>query len=151
MIENSLDDVYICIDTSGSIDNKTLGIFFRMLEDLLKKYKTCGEVIYWGTNIEATYKFKNWKELVTSKPVGGGGTDVNKVFEYFESRDFKIGKKKKPVLILILTDGCFYSVNDKYKKWNKQTVWLIEPKYIERFKEPFGIKAALKGDKENAK
>ena len=140
---NTIADVFICIDTSGSISAKELGIFFRMLQDLLNKFHCVGEIVYWGTVIEAVYQYKDWKEALKAKPVGGGGTEVNCVFEYFEGRDFKTRKKKKPKLIIIATDGCIGSVNPKYKKWKNETIWLLDKSNLERFKAEFGRVAPI--------
>jgi predicted metal-dependent peptidase len=148
LTEDALENVLIAIDTSGSISNKDLGQFFKMFESLIKKFKANGEVMYWGSEVEAVYKFNNWKELVKTKPVGGGGTDINCVYQYLEGRDFKIGKKKKPIMILVVTDGYFGNVEKKYEKWRKETVWLLAPDCYENFKEPFGTKAILKGEDE---
>ena len=148
MINDTMENILIAIDTSGSISNKELGIFFKMLESLMKRFKTNGEVVYWGTNIEAIYPFKSWRELVKTKPIGGGGTDVGCVFEYLEDKKFKTGLKKKPSIIIIATDGYIGRVSDKYKKWNNETIWLLSPDSYDRFKEPFGKKAVMKGENE---
>lgn len=143
--DNALIDTYICIDTSGSISNRDLGIFFKILYDLFRVYKTEGEIMYWGSGVEATYKFDNYKELIKSKPVGGGGTDINCVFRYFEGKDFRTMRKNKPNLIIILTDGMFGNADTRYKKWSKETIWVIQPEYYDSFNPPFGTKAELKG------
>jgi len=117
-----------------------------LFQELLTKFHCCGEIVYWGSNIEATYPYKDWKEAIKAKPVGGGGTDVNCVFEYFDSIDFRRGKKKKPKLIVIPTDGCFSTPKEKYRKWNKETIWLLSGTDLDRFKAAFGRVAPIKKD-----
>ena len=141
---DSLDNVKLCIDTSGSITDKELGIALSQIEQLFKAYHVKAELLYWDTDIRAVYGFKDIKELLTKKPKGGGGTDVNCVFEYFETnRDYKIGKKKKPSIIIIFTDGYFGDVHSKYKKY-RDTIWIIHDN--DKFVAPFGTKAKFKND-----
>lgn len=139
---DSLDNVKICVDTSGSISPKDLGIALTQVEQLLKQFKAEAEMIYWDTRVRAIYPFKDVKELINKSPMGGGGTDANCIFEYFETdRDYKIGKKKKPTIIVIFTDGCFGTIEAKYSKY-KDTIWVIHDN--QGFKAPFGSKAQLK-------
>ncbi len=144
MLNDSLENVILAIDTSGSISTQELSIFLAQFKQLMNKFKIDGEVLYWGTNIEAIYPFKNWNDILKGKPIGGGGTDINCVFKYLDGRDFKVGKKKKPSMIVVATDGYFGDVDSKYKKWSNEVIWVISPDCYERFKEPFGKKAAMK-------
>lgn len=141
---NTLENVKICIDTSGSIDDEDLGIAFNQIGQLLKQFKAQAEVIYWDAEVQKVADFKNFNELLRIKPKGGGGTDVNVVFEHFETGDYKKGKKKKPSIIIIFTDGYFGAVEKKYKKY-KDTIWVIRDN--DSFKEPFGIKAKFEDGK----
>lgn len=139
---DSLDNVKICVDTSGSISPKDLGVALAQVEQLLKQFKAEAEMIYWDTRVRAIYPFKDVKELINKSPMGGGGTDANCIFEYFETdRDYKIGKKKKPTIIVVFTDGYFGTIEAKYSKY-KDTIWVIHDN--QGFKAPFGSKAQLK-------
>lgn len=139
---DELEGVKICVDTSGSISSKDIGVMFAQVEQLLKTYKAEAEVMYWDTRVRAVYPFKDIKELVATRPMGGGGTDANCVFEYFETeKDYKIGKKKKPSIIIVFTDGYFGSIDSKYKKY-KDTIWVLHDN--NNFTAPFGSKAPFK-------
>ena len=141
---DSLKDIKICIDTSGSITPKDLGVALAQIEQLLRAYKAEAELLYWDTQIRATYPFKNIKEIINKEPSGGGGTDANCIFEYFETeRDYKIGKKPKPSIIIVFTDGYFGNIHDKYKKY-KDTIWVVHNNL--GFKEPFGKSAPFKNE-----
>ena len=144
-IENdSLENVKICVDTSGSISPRDIGIALSQVEQLLKVFKAKAELVYWDTRVRAIYPFKDVKELLDKKPMGGGGTDVNCVFDHFEtSKDYKIGKKKKPSIIIIFTDGYFDVVDKKYSKY-RDTIWVVHDNI--NFKAPFGSQAPLKND-----
>lgn len=120
----ALENVKICIDTSGSITDKDLGIALGQIKQLLRTYKAKAEVMYWDTDIRSTHEFENIEQLLKIKPAGGGGTDANCIFEYFEQREYKIGKKPMPSVIVIFTDGYFPDIKDKYRKY-KNVIWIV--------------------------
>lgn len=133
--DDMLDGVKICIDTSGSITNEVLGEALNQVGDLLKKFKAKAELMYWDTRVRDVIPFESLKDIDTTKAFGGGGTNPNCIFEYFETeRDYRIGKRTKPSLIVIFTDGFFGGVDLKYKKYD--TIWVI--KNNPNFKAPFG-------------
>jgi predicted metal-dependent peptidase len=100
--------------------------------------------MYWDTDIRAIYEFKNVQELVKLKPMGGGGTDANCIFRYFEeNKDYKIGKKKKPTIIIVFTDGYFGQIDKAYKKY-KDTIWVVNGD--KDFTPPFGSTARFKNE-----
>jgi len=141
-LENdTLENIKICIDTSGSISDKDLGIAMTQIAQLLKLFKAKAEVLYWDTEVRATAEFEDIETLIKQKPVGGGGTDANCIFEHFETGDYKKWKKAKPSIIIIFTDGYFGEVDSKYKKY-KDTIWVIDKN--NGFKKPFGLMAKFK-------
>ena len=138
-----LENIKICIDTSGSISPKDIGQALSQIEDMFKQYKADAELIYWDTRVRAVYPFKQYKELLSKEPMGGGGTDANCIFDFFDTnKDYKLHKKQAPSLVIIFTDGYFGDINTKYKRKYKNTVWIIHDNTS--FKAPFGVKAALK-------
>lgn len=142
---DALKNIKICCDTSGSISDKELGIVLAQVEQLLKTFHAEAEMIYWDTQVRAVYPFKNIKELIQKKPLGGGGTDANCIFEYFETnRDYRIGKKQKPEVIVVFTDGYFDTIRGKYKNKFRNTIWVISDNPT--WKPPFGKVAPMSID-----
>lgn len=139
--EGALDNIKICIDTSGSIDNEALGIALAQIKQMFDVYKAKAELMYWDTEVRSSFEFDNIPDLLKHKPAGGGGTDVNCVFKQFEGRDYKIGKKPLPSVIVIFTDGYFREVDPKYKKF-KNVIWIIQGNH--NFHPPMGKVAPLK-------
>lgn len=143
--EGELENVKIGIDTSGSISPRDIGIVLKQTYDMLKKYHGKAEVIYWDTRVRAVYNLDDPEKITELKPAGGGGTDPNCVFDYFDSnKDYKTHKKSKPSLIVMFTDGCFGDIDERYAKKYKNTVWVINGGY--KFKPPFGVKAELRSE-----
>ena len=143
-LENdTLENIKICVDTSGSISNEDIGVALAQIEQLLKVFKAKAELLYWDTQVRVIYPFEKIDELLTKKPMGGGGTDPNCIFDYFETnREYKIGKKKKPEIILVFTDGYFGQLDSAYKKY-KNTIWIVN-NGVQDFKPPFGKVAPFK-------
>lgn len=134
-----LKGVKICIDTSGSIGMDELGQALGFILQLLKQFKASGDIVYWDTQVAGVFPFKDKESALKSRPVGGGGTDVNCVFEYFDSKDCKV----KPSIVIIITDGYFGDVNKKYAKRYKDCIWIVNSDLYSSFQAPFGRKAPL--------
>ena len=141
----ALGSIKICVDTSGSISPEDIGIALAQIKALFKQYNARAELLYWDTRVRAVYPFKDIKDLLDKKPMGGGGTDANCIFDYFETnKDYRLRKKEKPSLIIVFTDGYFGDIDKKYYKKYKSTIWVIKGEY--KFKAPFGTIAPFKID-----
>lgn len=142
---DTIKGLKVCIDTSRSISQEDLGIALGQVAQLLKKYKADAEVVYWDTEVASTGKFSDIASLYKHEAKGGGGTDVNCIFEYFNSKECK----DKPKLILIFTDGYFgkvdmHLVNRLHCK--KNIIWVINDDNLVDFKKhiDFGKVAVYK-------
>jgi predicted metal-dependent peptidase len=96
--------VVVGVDTSGSIGVKELNTFLSEVKAICEEVRPAFvDLIYWDSRVAGheTYEASELEGLVTStKPKGGGGTDVNALFVYV--------KKELPVLpeaCIVLTDG----------------------------------------------
>ena len=139
---DSLGEIIIGIDTSGSIGDKELGIAFSQIEQLLRQYKATGTLFWWDTRCSKPFEFKNFQDLLRSKPTGGGGTDPNCLFETID-RMLKKNRSMEPTAILIFTDGYFGEVDKKWAKY-RDTIWIIFKEDLDRFEAPFGVIAPFK-------
>lgn len=102
--------VLVGLDTSGSICDDTLNLFFGQIE----RIKAMGldiQIAECDAAIGKTYKYKKPPKSVT----GRGGTCFKPVFTY--------AKKYKPDVVIYLTDG--YA--DKNWKSRIPTMWVITP------------------------
>ena len=143
---DAIENVKICIDTSGSISQEDLGVALGQIYQMFRQFKAKAEVLYWDTQVRAIYPFENPDELLNKKPMGGGGTDANCIFRYFEeTKEYRIGLKKRPNIIIVFTDGYFSDIEEKYKKY-KDTIWILDHTGYDCFKAPFGTKAPINMD-----
>lgn len=133
---NSLKDIKICFDASGSISKKDMSYFYGQVHDILKSFKVNAEVVYWDTAVEARSDFATVVDFNKVTGKGGGGTNPDCIFEYFDSKQCK----NKPSVSLIFTDGFFGEI-DGSKRWArkyKNTIWVMTRNYNTDFKPPFG-------------
>lgn len=132
--DNKLRGVKICIDTSGSISDEDIMYFCGQVYSILKKYKMSAEMIYWDTVVQSVGEFENYKQFKRVDCYGGGGTDPECIFDYFDS------KKEKPIVTLIFTDGYFDMswVTPKVKRKYKDTIWIMTRNHNKGFREHFG-------------
>jgi len=101
------DNVIIAIDTSGSINDVTLGKFGSELASLFKKFKIKKTHIIWcDSEIKSvqTFDMKGKKfKLDRLVPKGGGGTSFVPPFVWVQENIIKKGKK--PAFFIYFTDA----------------------------------------------
>lgn len=103
VIGETVGPLVVAIDTSGSIDG---GVLSEFLSEVVSICSTVTpervDLLYWDTRVAGHEKYEqgSFEGLMQStKPRGGGGTDVRSVFEYVKH------KALKPEAVIVLTDG----------------------------------------------
>lgn len=119
-ISEQVGELVIAIDTSGSIRQRQLTAFLSEVKgvcDTVKPDKL--RLLYWGSRVvgDEAYDMHDLDNLVKStKPMGGGGTDVNCVTQYMADEGIK------PQACIVLTDGYLYS---GWGDWTCPVLWAI--------------------------
>lgn len=122
-VSETMEDVVIAIDASGSTFTqnqltKFLSEAVGMLEAIAVR---CVHVIYWDTKVTQTEvygdEYTPIVELASStKPTGGGGTDVNCVTKYM--KDHNITAQA----VVVMTDG---ELSNGWGTWDVPVLWAI--------------------------
>lgn len=124
-ISERVGRVIVGVDTSGSIGGSELTSFLSEVAAIANEVRPEKiDLLYWDTRVarHEEYDEANLDLLFSStKPAGGGGTDVNCVFNYAKE------KRIEPECCIILTDG--------YTPWPKEppeypTLWVITTRSI---------------------
>lgn len=133
---NELEGMKVCLDTSGSISQEDLNHFMEQIWKISKEFKLNAELIYWDTEIESVSSFQGVGDVKNFHYQGGKGTDVNCLFEYFESKKCKV----KPIVSLIFTDGYIRNTygGSKRKRKYQNTIWVMTKGYDQKFQPSFG-------------
>jgi len=119
-ISEQVGELVLAIDTSGSIGQRELTAFLSEVKgicDTVKPDKV--RLLYWGCSVvgDESYDMHELDRLITStKPRGGGGTDVNCVTEYMADEGIK------PQACIVITDGDLYS---GWGDWTCPVLWTI--------------------------
>jgi len=126
MVGESIGQIVVGIDTSGSIGQQELNEFLTEVVAICDDVSPSSiELLYWDTHVAGheTYNQGDYKGLFEStKPAGGGGTHVGCVNQYIKD------KRIQPEAIIILTDG--YVENDFGGNWEHPTLWAITTRHI---------------------
>jgi predicted metal-dependent peptidase len=121
-VSEQVGELVIAIDTSGSIGGSELTRFLSEVKGITDTVKPDSvRVLYWDTKVCADEQYggtgKPLDGLVTStKPAGGGGTDVTCVPRYMQEEQIKAQA------VIVLTDG--YLGGD-WGTWTTPLLWCI--------------------------
>jgi len=119
-ISEEVGELVIGIDTSGSINASDLSMF---LSEVVSICETVNpervRILYWGSSVvgDETYESNDLHSLASStKPKGGGGTDVNCMTQYIKDKGINAQAA------IVLTDGHLYS---GWGQWDMPVLWTI--------------------------
>jgi len=119
-ITETVDELVLACDTSGSIGQRELTVFLSEVAHICETVKPKKiRVLYWDTQVcrEEVYEQHEIADLRKStKPEGGGGTDVTCVTRYIQENGIN------PQAVIVFTDG--YLGGD-WGRWNSPLLWLI--------------------------
>lgn len=120
-ISETMGDMVIAIDTSGSIDNEILSNFLSEVKGICEQVRPSKVImLYWDTEVckQETYLQNELDDLVRStKPAGGGGTYVECVPMYMGENNIK------PECVVVLTDGY---LGNSWGTWSVPVLWCIK-------------------------
>lgn len=121
MIGESVGDIVIGVDTSGSIGQEEINLFLSEIVSICEDVTPKSVVlVYWDHEVAGVEQYKEgeYQRLkATTKPRGGGGTHVGCLNEYIRS------EKLKPETTIVFTDG--YVENDWGGVWTCPTLWVV--------------------------
>jgi len=120
-ISESMGEIVVAIDTSGSIGGEELRAFLSEVKGICDNVKPSKvRVLYWDTEVcgHEVYEQAELDNLPKStKPKGGGGTMVECVPQYMAEHGIK------PECAVILTDGY---LGGSWGTWSVPVVWCIQ-------------------------
>lgn len=97
---NGCGPVVVAIDTSGSIGQRELDVFFAEMKGLLDDVRPeVIHVLWCDAMVHRADEVTDSSDIDTLKPAGGGGTDFRPVFDWISEQDFT------PDALVYLTDG----------------------------------------------
>lgn len=119
-ISEQIGELVIAIDTSGSIGQEPLTVFMSEVSGICESVRPERvRILYWGSSVvqdELYLEHELDKLTETTKPRGGGGTDVRCVTKYMDKEDIK------PQAVVVLTDGELYA---GWGEWSCPVLWSV--------------------------
>ena len=127
-VSQQVDELVVAIDTSGSIGQPELTKFLSEVQGVVANVNPRAvRVLYWDTKVRADEKYENetstntggmpMSSLVSStKPAGGGGTDVRCVNTYMQDNQITAQA------VVVLTDG---HLGGDWGSWSAPVLWCI--------------------------
>lgn len=97
----SANDIWVCVDTSGSVTDETLTLAMVEIQDAMRQAGLKGMISFFDHNITDPVPFSDEEELKRMTPMGGGGTSFSIIFRYLKEELYP----ELPKAILIFTDG----------------------------------------------
>jgi predicted metal-dependent peptidase len=118
-ISQSVGELVVAVDTSASIGQHELTTFLSEIKSVCDNVRPDRiRLLYWDTKVcaDETYNLTETDTLVQStKPKGGGGTDVRCVSEYMTEH------KINPQAVIVFTDGYVFD----WGTWTCPILWAI--------------------------
>lgn len=118
--QGSAHDIWVCVDTSGSIEDGQLAEVMAEIQDAMRQTGLTGAISFFDTEISDPESFDTEEIFRKIIPTGGGGTSFHVIFEYL--KDYL--SDEPPKAILVFTDG--------HARWPKEetsmglpVLWLI--------------------------
>jgi predicted metal-dependent peptidase len=116
-------DVFIGMDTSGSISERDIKDFLSEIKGIMEAYDEYKiHVVTWDTEVynHQIFTSDNLQDITSYEPQGGGGTDPMCVWEFLKENDIE------PKKLIMFTDYCFYGWNPQEVEPYCDTVWIIK-------------------------
>ena len=139
-INETVGEVILAIDTSGSISNDDIGKVATHIRELCESVTPERiRVLWWDTKVHGEQVFEGNYENITSllKPMGGGGTRVGSVSDYINNEGLNAD------CLIVFTDG--YLEDDIKWRVSIPSLWLITEGGSNSFVPPSGGKIQING------
>ena len=119
-ITETVEGIVVAGDMSGSIGQREMSVIVSEAKHCFDAVKPDWvRMLYWDTEVAGDEKYDNAELdnfVNTTKPRGGGGTDVNCVPPYMQEHGIN------PQAIIIITDGHLYG---GWGQWSHPVLWII--------------------------
>ena len=119
-VSERVEELVIAGDMSGSIGDREVSVILTEVKSVCDTvHPEAVRLLYWDTKVCADEKYEGPEidNIVSStRPEGGGGTDVNCVPAYMTEHNIA------PQAAIIITDGDLYG---GWGQWNCPVLWVV--------------------------
>lgn len=116
-----VEKLWLFVDTSGSISDEALSASYGEICEAATQVRLSGMLSFFDYTVSEPILFEGLEDILSIKPIGGGGTSFRAVFEtlgeYARENDL-------PNAIIIITDG-FAPFPDEEAALGVPVIWII--------------------------
>ena len=125
--EDIVEDILFMIDTSGSMSDKMITAAYSEIKGAIDQFdgKLKGWLGFFDAVVIEPKPFESEDEFNVIRPVGGGGTSFNVIFDYVSTK-----MEKLPASIIILTDG-YAPFPSEQRAMGIPVLWLLNNEKVE--------------------
>lgn len=121
-----VDRVWFVVDTSGSVSDELLAAVYEELKNVVNRIDSVnGELSFFDCEVTEPKPFSDVTELMGIRPVGGGGTSFEVIFDFMKKHF-----DEKLRAIIIMTDG-YAAFPDEEAAEGIPVIWVIADSDIE--------------------
>lgn len=117
----AIENLWVLIDSSGSIDDKTLTVIMKEIEASINQFSYLhAKISYFDTSVTEPVEFEDVEGLAKLKIEGGGGTSFKCIFDYLKDNMMA----EPPMAIVIITDG-YSRYPDENAAMDIPVLWML--------------------------
>lgn len=136
--DDTVKNILFMIDTSGSMSDEMITEAYSQVKGAVDQFggRLSGWLGFFDAVVVEPVPFVDEDEFSAIRPVGGGGTSFDVIFQYVQEKM----QRDPPESIIILTDGCA-PFPDREAAMDIPVLWIINNDYVN---PPWGITARIK-------
>ncbi len=121
-----LEKIWFVTDASGSMSDELLAAVYKELKNATEQIDSIsGELSFFDCEVTEPKPFSDVDELMSIRPVGGGGTSFEVIFRFMQKYF-----EEKPRAIIIMTDG-YADFPDETMAGDVPVIWVIADSDVE--------------------
>lgn len=117
----AIKGLWVLLDTSGSIDDKTLTMILKEIENAISQFSyLCVKMSFFDTSVTEPVEVDDVEGVAKLKIKGGGGTNFKCIFDYLNDNMMS----EPPMAIAIITDG-YSRYPDENVAMDIPVIWML--------------------------
>ena len=117
----SIKKLWFFVDTSGSVSDETLFVAYKEIMQATMQINLSGMLSFFDYKVSDPTPFESFEDILSIKPVGGGGTSFYAIFKKIEEY---ANEEELPNVIVIITDG-YASFPKEEAALGVPVIWII--------------------------
>ena len=118
---SKVEKLWFLVDTSGSVSDEAVSVAYEEIKQATMQINLSGMLSFFDYTVSEPIPFETLEDILSIKPVGGGGTNFRAIFKKLEEY---VDEDNLPNVIVIITDG-YDSFPDEEVALGVPVIWII--------------------------